>query len=107
MNKTKAFEWYMKSAIAGCANGQCKGTKKNKKKAFEWYSKSANAECAEGQYNLGFCYDIAEDEFAIAQDYIGDCYLYGDEDIDKAIYWYEKALYNGIEAAKYTLDDIH
>ncbi|UZO02372.1 uncharacterized protein OCT59_020853 [Rhizophagus irregularis] len=97
----KAFEWYTKSAIAGCANGQCNlgfcyangiGTAKDDNKAFEWYLKSA------------------ENEFEIAQNYIGDCYNYGigtDKDKDKAIYWYKKALDNGIREAKDKLDYIY
>ncbi|RIA80063.1 hypothetical protein C1645_839363, partial [Glomus cerebriforme] len=49
-NVTKAFEWYVKSATAGYAQGQhylgyCyqygKGVNKNEKKAFEWYLKAA------------------------------------------------------------------
>ncbi|EXX60636.1 hypothetical protein RirG_178180 [Rhizophagus irregularis DAOM 197198w] len=47
-NEKKAFERYMKSAIAGYAEGQCNlgfcyengiGTIKDNKKAFEWYSR--------------------------------------------------------------------
>src|SRR5207253_2872827 len=65
-NEKKAFKWYLKSAIGGCAKAQfglgyCYfngiGTDKNEKKAFEWYLKSAIAGCGEGQCNLGwYCY---------------------------------------------------
>ncbi|RIA84595.1 hypothetical protein C1645_832053 [Glomus cerebriforme] len=120
-NEKKAFEWYMKSAIGGCAEGQNSlgfcyecgtGTDKNEKKAFEWYMKSAIGGCAEGQNRLGFCYECGtgtdKDETkafewymksAIAgsakgQKNLGFCYEYGvgtDKDETKAFEWYTKS----------------
>ncbi|GBB94209.1 hypothetical protein RclHR1_02310015 [Rhizophagus clarus] len=109
-NEKKAFEWYMKSAIAGCAEGQCnlgycyengRGTDK----------KSANGGYAYGQYNLGFCYEnglgtVKDDEKAFewylksanngcatAQCGLGYCYENGigtEKDMNKAHEWYFK-----------------
>ncbi|PKC63578.1 HCP-like protein [Rhizophagus irregularis] len=90
----------MKSAIAGCAEGQCNlgccygngiGTDKNIEKSFIWYLKSA------------------EGGNATAQHYIGDCYYYGigiNKNNDEAINWYRKASYNGVEEAKNKLNNI-
>ncbi|RGB25758.1 hypothetical protein C1646_771314 [Rhizophagus diaphanus] len=69
-NETKAFEWYLQSAvngdamsqtIIGCTDGQYnlgyfyengKGTDKNKIKAFEWYTKAAENGDAVAKNNL-------------------------------------------------------
>lgn len=48
----------------------------------------------------------AESDFPPAQQSLGDCYSRGwavDMNIEKAVYWYEKAAKNGLETARYRL----
>ncbi|GBC09531.1 hypothetical protein RclHR1_08950009 [Rhizophagus clarus] len=99
-NEIKAFEWYSKSAENGFALAQ--NNLENESKKFEFYTKSANEGCALGQCNLGFCYDFGIGTVTNKTNAF-EWYLKSAEDVHKAIYYYKKALDNGIEGAKVEL----
>ncbi|CAB4386683.1 unnamed protein product [Rhizophagus irregularis] len=125
INVTRGFKWYLKSAIAGYAEGQFNlgccyeygnGTDKNEIKAFEWYLKSAKNGCVKAQIHLAICYQngrkmdknetkafewylkSAENGNVKSQSYMGYCYLKGygiDKNETKAFEWYLKSAENG------------
>jgi TPR repeat protein len=81
----KAFELFKQSAEGGCLDGimmlgycynEGIGTKIDKQKAFELYQNAANLGDITAQYNLALMYEK-------------------ENDIDKAIYWYEKSAEQG------------
>lgn len=120
-DKYEAFEWYLKSAKQGYAVAQNRigicyqdgiGTEEDEYEAFEWYLKSAKQGYAAAQNNVGYCYEngfgtekseskafewylkSAEQGYTTGQGNLA--FLYTSEtkekDIEKAIYWFSKAL---------------
>lgn len=68
MNKTRAFEWYLRSAIDGNVDGMIDtamcfragiGTEANQAKAFYWYQKAADTNNPKALNLLGDCYLLA------------------------------------------------
>ena len=101
-------------------NGE--GVKKDKTKAAEWYRKSAEQGYARAQCNLGYYYQFgkgilasddakavewyrkaADQGYACAQYYLGESYKNGwgvEKDKSKALEWYRKAAAQGHEDAR-------
>ena len=70
------------------------GVKEDKKEAVRWYRKAADQGFARAQYELGFCYNIGENQY----------YGYGVKKDDKeAARWYRKAADQGYAKAQYAL----
>lgn len=111
-----AFRWFSKSALQKDPWAQYKlgaltefgsGVPVNKKQAFRWYEQSAKQGVKEAQFNLAICYrdgvgtDVdsgkyfdwllqsGEQEYGFAMTELG--VYYEDIDMDKALYWYQKA----------------
>ncbi|CAB5184126.1 unnamed protein product [Rhizophagus irregularis] len=112
----KAFDWFLKSEKCKNETTQCS---EDERLEFEKTLKLAISNNSKAQDHLGCCYRNGTDKdikksfewylkaagggYAIAQNYVGACYYFGigaDSNNDKAIYWYKKALDNGIEEAK-------
>ena len=118
----ESFKWAQLSAKQGNGDGMwalalCyehgRGTAVDTGKAIEWYRKGAEIGHAPSQHSLG-CYYMrgdrlqqndktafdlfmksAEQGYALALEAVGRCYQFGngvDDDMNKAIEWYEKAL---------------
>ncbi|RHZ79874.1 hypothetical protein Glove_140g80 [Diversispora epigaea] len=135
-DKTKAFQWSTKSALAGNIeamysvgyfydNGICVGN--DKKEAFKWYLKAAEKGHTSAQFNLGIYYangygindnqvkafewfkKAAENSDVNGQYRLGRCYYEGygtKKDIVNAICWLNKAKENRNEDARRLLEEI-
>ncbi|RIA86512.1 hypothetical protein C1645_727075, partial [Glomus cerebriforme] len=117
----ETFYWYNKASESGCKIAQCylgsyyDYIVKNKAKAFNLYEKSAEKGYSDAQFQLGYYYDIgvgtevnkgkafklykiiAEKEYSIAQNNLGILYIEEEgieKDLEKAIYWHNKAAKN-------------
>lgn len=93
-----------------------KGVAKDYSAAVSYYEKAASQGHMAASYNLGYCYEYgygvekntnqavtyyinaADQGLLMAQRRLGEYYL--DQDIDKAIYWYEKAVEAGDAQSK-------
>ncbi|GET04723.1 kinase-like domain-containing protein [Rhizophagus clarus] len=81
------------------------GTVKNEKLAFEYFQKVADNNFTHGQSQIGNCYKngVADLGEMVAQYNLGTMYENGKgitKDINKAIYWYEKAAKKGYQKAQ-------
>ena len=125
INRTKAAEWYEKSAdqgysIAQCEMGLCyflgNGVEKDYAKAAKWYAKAAEQNESFGQWRLGdsFYYGHGvEKNYAKAAEWyaksaeqgnpegqlrLGKCYAFSvgvEKNLAKAVYWYKKSAEQG------------
>ncbi|CAI2164472.1 8382_t:CDS:2 [Funneliformis geosporum] len=111
INKLKAFELYKMAADKENNTAQCNlgyfyensedvhyylgnfymlgmGVEKDEAIAFEYYKKSAEKGYSIAQYKLGYLYE---------------CGIYTEIDLEKATYWYNKAIENENDVIKYYL----
>src|SRR2546430_16962515 len=88
-NKTRAFEFYKRSANQGFTDAQYKagyfydhgiGVDIDKKKAFDFYQLAAKEENCDAQKSLALLYERGEGT---------------EKNIENATYWYKKAVDNG------------
>lgn len=100
-NHAEAVRFYMACADDGDTEAQntigymylCgKGVEKNKDIAIRLLSEAADHGCAQAAYRIGYMYDA------------GQCYV--DQDLDKAVEWYQKAADLGYPDADYQLTGI-
>ncbi|CAB4397289.1 unnamed protein product [Rhizophagus irregularis] len=118
-DENKAFEWYAKAAKGGNSDAENNlsicyingiGTEINLEKAIYWCNKAAENGNGASQYSLGVCYEIGivvkkdEDKTLEWNAKEGNT-IEIKKDLEKAMYWYNKAAESGNEIAQYKLEN--
>ena len=128
-NSKQAFYWYKKAAEQGVAEAQYnvavmygggRGIRRNSKQAFYWYKKAAEQGVAKAQYDLAVMYGRGvegvphdpEQEDNLAQSRIAEGNkerfpMFGRNDHNKLVDWYEKVAEQGDCRAQYTLAEMY